>query len=223
MERGASGGGTMSQQRTTLVSIVLAAVLVALKLGVGLATGSLGLISAGIESSGDVVAAVLTFFAVRLGGRPADRGHPYGHRRAENLGALGEAAILLAGGVIVSVEAISHLLAGDPPPSIHWYQFAVMVVAVGLDLSRTAVSLAAARRFSSPALRSNAFHFAADMAGSLAVLGGLVAVDAGFDQGDAVAALLIAAIILGAAVRLIAENANVLMDRSPSEEQAAAE
>ncbi|MCW3056922.1 MAG: cation-efflux pump, partial [Solirubrobacterales bacterium] len=93
----------LTQQRTTLVSIAAAALLVAMKLGVGLATGSLALISAGIESSGDVVAAVLTFFAVRLGGRPADPGHPYGHRRAENLGALGESVILLAGGVIVSV------------------------------------------------------------------------------------------------------------------------
>src|SRR5947209_16584137 len=88
----------LTKQRTTLVSIALAALLVALKLGVGLATNSLGLISAGIESSGDVLAAVLTFFAVRLAWRPADRGHPYGHRRAENLGALGEAAILIVGG-----------------------------------------------------------------------------------------------------------------------------
>ena len=63
----------LTPRRTTLVSIAAAAALVALKLGVGLATGSLGLISAGIESSGDVIAAVLTFFAVRLGGRPADR------------------------------------------------------------------------------------------------------------------------------------------------------
>ena len=86
---------------TALMSIAAAGVLVALKLGVGLATGSLGLISAGIESSGDVIAAVLTFFAVRLGARPADRGHPYGHRRAENLGALGEASILVAGGLLV--------------------------------------------------------------------------------------------------------------------------
>ena len=78
-----------------------------LKLGVGLATGSLGLISSGIESSGDVIAAALTFFAVQLGGRPADIEHPYGHRRAENLGAFGEAAILLGGGVLVSVEAIA--------------------------------------------------------------------------------------------------------------------
>ena len=84
----------------------------ALKLGVGLATGSLGLISAGIESSGDVIAAVLTFFAVRLGGRPADRGHPYGHRRAENLGALGEAAILLGRRAVRQRRGDRHLING---------------------------------------------------------------------------------------------------------------
>src|ERR1700680_4531147 len=117
---------------TTLVSIVAAALLVALKLGVGLATGSLALISAGIESSGDVVAATLTFFAVRLGGRPADPEHPYGHRRAENLGALGEAGILLAGGLFVAVEAIDHLLGGAKPPSLHPYPFAGVAVARGV-------------------------------------------------------------------------------------------
>src|ERR1700726_3286780 len=120
----------LTQRRTTLVSIAAAGLLVALKLGVGVLTGSLGLISSGIESSGDVVAATLTFFAVRLGGRPADPEHPYGHRRAENLGALGEAAILLAGGVIVSVEAISHLLDTEPAPDTHWYLFLVIAIAL---------------------------------------------------------------------------------------------
>src|ERR1700692_991262 len=114
---------TLTPRRTTLVSIAAASLLVALKMGVGLATGSLGLISTGIESSGDVVAATLTFFAVRLGGRPADPEHPYGHRRAENLGALGESGILLAGGLFVAVEAISHLAEGAGAPGIHWYQF----------------------------------------------------------------------------------------------------
>ena len=210
-------------RRTTLVSIAVAGVLVAIKLGVGLATNSLGLISAGIESSGDVIAAVLTFFAVRLGGRPADRGHPYGHRRAENLGALGEAAILIAGGLLVSVEAITHLLNGEAAPSIHWYQFAVIALALVLDLSRMRVTLVAARRYGSPALQSNFFHFASDMAGSLAVLAGLIAADEGLRQGDSIAALAVAAIIFLAAGRLLAVNANVLMDRTPTEARAAAE
>ncbi len=213
----------LTPRRTTLVSIAAAGLLVALKLGVGLATGSLGLISTGIESSGDVVAALLTFFAVRLGGRPADPEHPYGHRRAENLGALGEAAILVAGGVFVAVEAVNHLVGNSSAPRLHWYQFAVIAVALVVDLSRTLVSLRVARAYSSAALRSNAFHFAGDMAGSVAVLIGLLAVNAGFAQGDSVAALVVAAIISAAAVRLIGENANVLMDRTPAEAREAAE
>src|ERR1700720_2345451 len=123
----------LTPRRTTLVSIAAAGLLVALKLGVGLATGSLGLISTGIESSGDVVAAVLTFFAVRLGGRPADPEHPYGHRRAENLGALGEAGILIAGGLFVATEAIEHLARDSAPPKIHGYQFAIIGVAIAID------------------------------------------------------------------------------------------
>jgi cation diffusion facilitator family transporter len=217
------GEETLTQQRTTLLSIAVAAVLVASKLGVGLATGSLALVSAGIESSGDVVAAALTFFAVRLGGRPADRGHPYGHRRAENLAALGEAAILLAGGLLVSVEAIRHLIAGASAPQVRWYQFAVIAFAVVLDLARARVSLLSARRYDSPALRSNALHFAGDMAGSVAVLVGLLAVHAGLAQADSIAALLVAVIIFAAALRLIASNADVLMDRTPDQARAAAE
>jgi len=219
----AEGAIGATPRRTTLLSIALASMLVALKLGVGLATGSLGLVSSGIESSGDVIAATLTFFAVRLGGRPADPEHPYGHRRAENLGALGESAVLLAGGLLVSVQAIAHLLAADQAPEIRWYEFAVIAVALIVDLSRALVSGGAARRFQSPALRSNAFHFAADMLGSVAVLIGLLSVDAGFAQGDSIAALVVAAIIFLAATRLIAEHANVLMDRTPTEARAAAE
>jgi cation diffusion facilitator family transporter len=211
------------QRRTTLVSIAAAGLLVILKLGVGLIAGSLALISAGVESSGDVLAAILTFFAVRLGRQPADPEHPYGHGRAENLGALGEAGILLTGGVVVAVEAIRHLIDPSGTPDTHWYVFVVIAIALAVDLTRTVVSLRTARRYGSPALRANGFHFAGDMAGSVAVLIGLLLVRAGFVRGDASAALVIAAIILATAIRLIAENANVLMDRTPEEAREAAE
>ena len=210
------------QHRTALMSVFAAAALVVLKLGTGLVTGSLGLVSAGIESSGDVVAAVLTMLAVRLSGRPADANHPYGHRRAENLATLGEAAILTGGGVVVVVAAVGRLTGGGEPFEAHWYVFAVIAIALGVDVSRVLVSLRGAARYKSAALRSNAFHFAGDMAGSVAVLAGLVAVSAGFHQGDAIAALIVAAIIFSAAGRLIFENARVLMDTTPAEAHARA-
>ncbi len=202
------------------MSVFAAAALVVLKLGTGLVSGSLGLVSAGIESSGDIVAAVLTLVAVRLSGRPADANHPYGHRRAENLAALGEAAILTGGGIVVVVEAIGRLTGGGAPFETHWYVFAVIVIALGVDVSRVLVSLRGADRYKSAALRSNAVHFAGDMAGSVAVLVGLIAVSAGFHQGDAIAALLVAVIIFTAAGRLIFENARVLMDTTPAEAHA---
>jgi len=205
------------------VSLAAAVLLVAIKLGTGLVTGSLGLVSSGIESSGDVVAAALTWFAVGLGTRPADSDHPYGHRRAENLGALGEAAIMLGGGLLVSVEAIVRLSGAGTVPAVHGYEFAVIAVALGLELARVCVALLAARRYQSPALRSNAWHFAGDMVGSLVVLAGLAAGRAGMREGDSLAALVVATIMFAAAIRLIAENANVLMDRAPAQARTAAE
>jgi cation diffusion facilitator family transporter len=212
------------QTQTALVSIGAAVLLVALKLGTGIATGSLALVSAGIESSGDVIAAILTLLAVRLGGQPPDREHPYGHRRAENLAALGEAAILTGGGIFVVIEAIGRLSEGsDHGFDPRWYVFAVIGVALAIDISRVVVSLRSAERYKSAALRSNAYHFAGDMAGSFAVLLGIGAVALGFQQGDAIASLLVAAIIFTAASRLVYENARVLMDTSPLEAQAEAE
>jgi cation diffusion facilitator family transporter len=212
-----------TQQRTALLSVAVAALLVALKLGAGLASGSLSMVSAGVESSGDVIAAVITFFAIRLGRRPADRGHPYGHRRAENLGALGESAILLVGAVAIVAEAVARLARGTPANPTRWYQFAVIGAAMVLDAARITASVRAARRLESPALRSNALHFAGDLTGSIAVLGGLLAVRAGVHEGDAIAALMVAAIILAATIRLMAANANVLMDRAPWQARVAAE
>lgn len=221
MSRSATPRG---QTQTALVSIGAAVVLVVLKLGTGIATGSLALVSAGIESSGDVVAAILTLLAVRLGGQPPDREHPYGHRRAENLAALGEAAILTGGGVYVVIEAVGRLSeGGDNGFDPRWYVFAVIGVALAVDLSRVTISLRSAKEYKSAALRSNAYHFAGDMAGSFAVLLGIAAVALGFQQGDAIASLLVAAIIFTAASRLIYENARVLMDTSPLEAQAEAE
>lgn len=207
------------ERRITIVSIVAATLQMVLLLATGLATGSLGLVSTGVESTGDVVAAVVTFFAVRLGARPADDSHPYGHRRAENLSALAEASILLGGGVIVVVEAIRRLAGNGGSLTARWYVFLVIGIAITLNVSRAVISRRTAKRYRSAALRSNSFHFAGDVAGSVAVLIGLIAVRAGFHHGDAIAALVVAVIIFAAAGRLVFENAQVLMDSAPPEVQ----
>src|SRR5881275_1658025 len=98
------------QRRTALVSVLAAVALIGLKLGAGFATHSLGLISEAAHSGTDLVAALLTFFAVGVAGRPADPGHPYGHGKAEHLAALAEATILVAASLVIAWRALARLV-----------------------------------------------------------------------------------------------------------------
>lgn len=212
------------QRRTALISVFAAATLVALKLVVGLTTNSLGLISEALHSGTDLVAALLTFFAIGVALRPADKGHAYGHGKAEHLAALAEASVLVAASLFIAWRAISHLV-GSSHPNVHatWYALAVIGGVIVIDAARTAISLRTARRYSSAALQSNALHFGSDLVGSFAVLIGLVFVRAGFRDADSAAGLFVAVLVLTAAARLIRRNVDVLMDRAPADAYEAAE
>jgi cation diffusion facilitator family transporter len=211
------------QRRTALVSVFAACALIAIKLVAGLASHSLGLLSEAIHSGTDLVAALLTFFTLGVSAKPADVGHAYGHGKAEHLGALAEAAILVAASLLIVWRAVSHL-AGFSHSTVNaaWYTIAVLLVVIAVDLSRTVVSWRAADRYRSAALGANALHFAGDLAGSVAVLGGLLLVRAGWRGADSAAALFVAALVLVAAARLMRRNIDVLMDRAPADAQAAA-
>jgi cation diffusion facilitator family transporter len=211
------------RRRTALASVVAAAALVALKLSVGLASHSLGLLSEAVHSGTDLVAALLTFFAVGYAVRPADPGHHYGHGKAEHLSALAEATFLVVATAVIAWQAIERLTgssSSEVDPA--WYAFAVVALVIAIDISRAIVSWRAARRFSSAALQSNALHFAGDLVGSVAVLIGLAFARAGYPDADPIVALFVAGIVLVAAARLIRRNIDVLMDRAPAEATAAA-
>src|SRR5215218_1466573 len=128
------------QRRTALVSVVAACVLISLKLGTGLATGSLGLISEAVHSGTDLIAALLTFFAIGVAGRPADRGHPYGHGKAEHLAALAEAGILVGLSLAVGAIADGRLIDGGTHEiEVTWWALAVIGFVIVVDASRAAV------------------------------------------------------------------------------------
>ncbi len=210
-------GKLSSQQRTALVSVAAAAALVAIKLIVGLLAHSLGLIAEAIHSATDLAAALLTFFAVGVAGRPADRDHPWGHGKAEHLSALAEGAILVVASIAIAVEAIARLTGGGRHQvEASWYVLAVVAVVIVIDASRSLISHRAARRHASAALHANALHFTLDMVGSVAVLIGLALVHAGYPAADSIAALLVAALVLAVAGGLMRSSVQVLMDSAPS-------
>ena len=183
---------------------------------------SLGLIAEAIHSATDLVAALLTFFAVRVAGRPADREHPYGHGKAEHLSALGESAILIVASIAIAYEAIDRLAGHGPTVQAKWYVLAVVGAVIAIDAGRSRTLHRAAHQHSSAALSANALHFTLDLLGSVAVLIGLVLVRAGYPQADSIAAMLVAGLVLFSAGRLMRGSVRVLMDTaSVSAEQAA--
>src|ERR1051325_8490154 len=138
----------MPQRRAALVSVAAAAALVALKLSVGLLSHSLGLISEAIHSGTDLVAALLTFFAVGVSGRPADPSHQYGHGKAEHLSALAEAAFLAAASVFIGFRAGQRLVAThEAHVDAAWYAFVVLGAVIAIDVSRTVVSWRTSRQY----------------------------------------------------------------------------
>src|SRR6478735_7232447 len=205
------------QRRSALISVAAATALVLLKLGAGLGTHSLGLISEAAHSGTDLVAALLTYFAVRVAARPADVTHQFGHGKAEHLSALAEAAALALVSIFISVRAIERLTgATSVEVQTAWYAFVVLAIVIGIDASRMTISWRTARRYSSAALASNALHFGSDLAGSVAVLIGLAFAASGYPDGDPIAALFVGVLVLLAAARLIKLNVDVLMDRAPA-------
>jgi cation diffusion facilitator family transporter len=204
------------QQRTALVSVAIAAALAGLKLLVGLLSHSLGMVAEAIHSGTDLVAALLTFFAVAVAVRPPDFDHPFGHGKAQHLSALGEGGVLVIASIGIAVDAALRLDEGRHPVRAGWYVIAVALLAIALDASRWASSSRVARRERSAALQANALHFALDILGSGAVLIGLLLVRSGNPQADAIAALLVAGLALFSAGRLMRRNVQVLMDSAPA-------
>lgn len=205
------------QRRTALVSVGAACLLIAIKLAAGLGSGSLGLLAEAAHSGTDLAAALLTFFAVSVAVRPADRSHPYGHGKAENLAALGEGAFLIVVSLAIAASAILRLTGAiDYELDVSVWTFVAVGLVLAIDASRTTVSYRTARRYRSEALLASSLHFGSDFAGTLAVLAGLVAAALGHPAWDAIAALFVAVLVISAAARLVRRNVDPLMDQAPA-------
>jgi cation diffusion facilitator family transporter len=223
---GPAAGRLPSKGRTAFFSVLAAGGLAIAKLIAGLATGSLALLADALHSGLDVVASVITLFAVRLSDRPADENHPYGHARAENLGALAETILLTIMGTLVLAEAYRRLFVHPEPPTVTSWAFAVVLLAIAVDVGRVRALRRAARLHGSPALEANAAHFQNDLISSVLVLIalGMVAFGARLglppaitDRADAAGGALVALLAFRIALKLGWKAVNSLMDAIPPE------
>jgi len=197
------------------ISIFASAGMAAAKFAVGIAIGSLALISEALHSSVDVVATVITWLVVRVSDQPADEEHHYGHGKFESLSALFVIALLyvLAGGILV--ESWSRLREGAAPPTLSAIPFVVLVIDIAVNFWRARALHRTARATRSQALAADALHFASDVLGSIAVIIGLVLTGLGYLWGDSAAAIAVAVMISILGLRLGRSTIETLLDRAP--------
>jgi cation diffusion facilitator family transporter len=195
-----------------------------LKLAAGLLSGSLGVLSDAAHSGLDLVGAAMTFFSVQVSGKPADEDHTYGHGKIENLSAFGEALLMAVSCGWIIWEAMQRIFYHTVGLRHSVWPALVLVTSIGVDFWRSRQLRAVALRTGSPALATDAFHFASDIWSTLAVLAGLGASWVGMRFGigwlryaDPFAAVVVSLMILRLTLHLGRETVDVLMDQIPVE------
>ncbi len=214
--------GAQEKQVVAFSSVLAAIGLTIFKLLVGLLSGSLGILAEAAHSGLDLVAALMTFVAVRVADRPPDVTHNYGHAKFENLSAFLEAGLLLVTAGWVIYEAAQRLLFQQTQVDANIWTFVVMGTSIAVDATRSRALMRVAKQQGSQALEADALHFRTDIWSSVVVILGLVAVRLGqmfsipwLDRSDSVAALGVSLIVIWVSSRLIRQTLDALLDRAP--------
>ena len=216
-----AGPRTRPKSRAAALSIASNSTLIVLKLAAGVLTGSIAILTEAIHSSIDLVASIVAFVSVRKAGVPADREHPYGHAKVENLAAAFEGVLILVGAAVIAFESVRRLFV---PAEVQLLWVGIVVIGFS-GVANVAVSSFLARRAAateSPALEGDAAHLRTDALTSFGVLGGLLLVEVtGIERIDPIVALLVAAAIVVSGLRLVSRSSRVLVDEAlPAEELA---
>ncbi len=211
------------KRSAALTSVVAAVGLTTFKLIVGLVTNSLGILAEAAHSALDLVAALMTYLAVRYSDRPADAEHPFGHGKMENLSALFETLLLLGTSAWIIYEAIHRLFFTSVKVQASIWSFIVMGTSIIIDYTRSRVLYRAARKYNSQALEADALHFSTDIWSSSVVIAGLIGLTIAryvpgltwMDKADSIAALVVALIVIYVSAELGYRTISALLDTAP--------
>jgi cation diffusion facilitator family transporter len=203
------------KNRIALTSVIAAVFLTSFKLVIGMLTGSLGILSEALHSGLDLLAALITLFAVRYADKPADSDHNYGHGKIENYSALVETLLLLVTCIWIIYEAVKRLVTGRVEIEVTIWSFIVIITSIIIDISRSRALYRVAKKHNSQALEADALHFSTDIWSSCVVLVGLVGAAFHFYSADSIAALVVAIIVLVVSYRLGKRSFDMLIDKAP--------
>jgi cation diffusion facilitator family transporter len=206
------------KKSVALYSVFAAVFLTGSKTVIGILTGSLGILSEALHSGLDLVAAVITYFSVRVSDRPADKDHHYGHGKIENFSALIETLLLLVTCTWIIYEAIHRLKTGKVEIEVNHWSYIVVISSIIIDYNRSRKLMKVAKKHNSQALEADALHFSTDIWSSAVVLLGLICASFGIFSADAIAALIVACIVIYVSYQLGKKSIDVLLDKAPTDQ-----
>ncbi|HZK48389.1 MAG TPA: cation diffusion facilitator family transporter [Thermoleophilia bacterium] len=212
--------------RAALISVASNTTLTLLKLLVGIAIGSVGVLSEAIHSGIDLIASVIALFAVRRSGRPADEEHPFGHGKVENISGVAEALLIFVAAGWIIFEAVGKLRHPEPLETIGW-GVGIMLLSAVANLWVSRMLFRVGKETASVALQADGWHLRTDVFTSAGVMGGLALIVVGqrvfpaldLDWIDPMAGIVVALLIVRAAYRLTTDATRDLMDSSLADEE----
>jgi cation diffusion facilitator family transporter len=204
------------KKRIVITSMAASASLAILKLIIGYSTNSLGILSESFHSGLDVLAALMTFYAIRIVMKPPDSKFTYGYAKIESLSSLAEILLLFLVAAYIFYEGLERIFVKSIEPEITFYSFAIMIISIVVDYWRSKTLFRVARKYGSQAIEADALHFKADMISSSVVILGLCTVlFFKMPNGDAYAALIISCMIIYTSLGLGKRTLDVLLDKAP--------
>src|SRR5512140_496302 len=215
--------GHTEKRAAALSSVVAAIGLTSFKIVVGTLTNSLGILAEAAHSGLDLVAALMTFFAVSMSDKPPDKEHNFGHGKIENLSALFETVLLLATSGWIIYEAVNRLFFHPAKVEASVWSFIVMGTSIAIDYTRSRILYRAAKKYNSQALEADALHFSTDIWSSSVVILGLIGLTVArffpglswMSEADAIAALVVALIVIYVSGELGYRTIQALLDTAP--------
>jgi cation diffusion facilitator family transporter len=217
------GIGSHTKESAAKNSVLAAFGLVSMKLVVGIMSGSLGILAEAIHSGLDLIAAIMTYISVRISSKSADYEHPYGHGKIENLSALFETLLLLLTCFWIIYAAINRIMIQKVEIEVTFWAFAVMIISIFVDISRSRMLYRASKKYNSQALEADALHFSTDIWSSSVVILGLICVGLSdwlkryefLHYADAIAAIFVGVIVINVSLKLGVKTINALLDTAP--------
>ena len=204
------------------MSVGAAIFLTGFKFFIGYSTNSLGILSEAFHSFFDLIATVVTLYAVKLSCRDADKDHHYGHGKVENFSALFETLLLFGTCIYIFYESIQRFITGKVEIEVTVFSYLVVLTSISIDFWRSRKLMKAAKKFNSQALEADALHFSTDIWSSGVVLFGLICVTIGkytgfkfLNYADAVAAMIVSMIIIFVSYRMGKKSIDALLDKAP--------